>query len=219
MTGYSSGQRLNPPPPRTGNAATPSSAPPLPCSPGCTPTARTSSGSPSTSGALRQQPGRTRHSNDQTATEDLRQLANRNRRSRLPRRPLLPLHRRQETAKPRSTSCADCSPETSGCPPQPCHDHARGDRQAVLAQHPADRLDPEPVGVRAEVVDDYLSRRSSSAGAKTPTRSRRSHWPGAARQPPGAAPLTSSDASLITPGRAPVSTSSRATPSCAGWPD
>src|SRR3954451_19337617 len=82
MTGYSSGQRLNPPPPRTGNAATPSSAPPLPCSPGCTPTARTSSASPSTSGALRQQPGRTRHSNDQTATEDLRQLANPNRLSR-----------------------------------------------------------------------------------------------------------------------------------------
>ena len=40
---------------------------------------------------------------------------------------------------------------------------ARGDRQFVLAEHPADRLDPEAVPMRVDVVDDHRSRRSSSA--------------------------------------------------------
>jgi len=37
------------------------------------------------------------------------------------------------------------------------------DRDAVLGQHGTDRLDAEPVPVGLDVVDDHLSRRSSSA--------------------------------------------------------
>src|ERR671919_950772 len=43
---------------------------------------------------------------------------------------------------------------------------ARGDRHVVLGEHRADRLDPEPVPMRVDVVDDQRSRRSSSAAAK-----------------------------------------------------
>jgi putative transposase len=42
----------------------------------------------------------------------------------------------------------------------------RRDRDTVLGQHGADRLDVEPVPVAGDVVDDHLSRRSSSAWAK-----------------------------------------------------
>jgi hypothetical protein len=39
----------------------------------------------------------------------------------------------------------------------------RRDQAAVLGQHGADRLDAEPGPVGLDVVDDHLSRRSSSA--------------------------------------------------------
>lgn len=42
----------------------------------------------------------------------------------------------------------------------------RGDRQAVLGEHGADRVDPEPVAVSVDVVDDHRIRRSTSAAAK-----------------------------------------------------
>ena len=42
----------------------------------------------------------------------------------------------------------------------------RGDRQPVLTQHGADRVDPETVPVSVDVVDDHRSRRSTSAAAK-----------------------------------------------------
>jgi hypothetical protein len=41
-----------------------------------------------------------------------------------------------------------------------------GDRQAVLSEHGADRVDPELVAVSVDVVDDHRSRRSTSAAAK-----------------------------------------------------
>ena len=40
---------------------------------------------------------------------------------------------------------------------------ARGDRHVVLGEHPADRLDPEPVPKLVDVGDDQRSLRSSSA--------------------------------------------------------
>ena len=43
---------------------------------------------------------------------------------------------------------------------------ARGDRDAVLGEHAADLLDPESHLVDVDVVDDQVSRRSSSAAAK-----------------------------------------------------
>src|SRR5690606_32500616 len=42
----------------------------------------------------------------------------------------------------------------------------RRDADAMLGQHGTDRLDAEPVPVAADVIDDHLSRRSSSAWAK-----------------------------------------------------
>ena len=51
-------------------------------------------------------------------------------------------------------------------PRQPFVERARGDRDIVLGQHGTDRLDPETVTVRCDVLADHLSLRSSSAWAK-----------------------------------------------------
>lgn len=42
----------------------------------------------------------------------------------------------------------------------------RGDADAVLGEHGTDRVDPEPLPVSVDVVDDHRSRRSTSAAAK-----------------------------------------------------
>ena len=54
-------------------------------------------------------------------------------------------------------------PETTGCIRVVS---GRGDLDAVLIQHVADGLDPEPVLVGPDVVDQDPSLRSSSAEAK-----------------------------------------------------
>lgn len=41
-----------------------------------------------------------------------------------------------------------------------------GDRHAVLGEHAADRVDPEHVSIIVDVLDEYRSRRSTSAAAK-----------------------------------------------------
>src|SRR3954465_3367443 len=86
---------------------------------------------------------------------------------------------------------------------------ARGDRDSVLGEHMADRLDPEAVGVRGDVVADQRSRRSSSAAAKNADAVLRISFARRSSATSRRSALASSDASVVTPGRTPESISSR----------
>ena len=87
---------------------------------------------------------------------------------------------------------------------------ARGDRAAVLAEHPADRLDPELVLVLADVVDDHRYGRSSSAAKKADALFRMSLARRSSR-PPSSTRGSPRCSSLVRPGRVPPSTSARRT--------
>ena len=94
----------------------------------------------------------------------------------------------------------------------------RGDRQPVLAQHGADRLDtPSQATVRSRwsACSRMNSTISGRAGRARPRRKPRppsgSRSRGAARRSLVSAACTSADSSLVTPGRAPSSTSARRT--------
>lgn len=60
----------------------------------------------------------------------------------------------------------------------------RGDRQALLGEHSADRTDPESVAGSVDVVDDYRMRQSTSAAAKNAGAVLRNTWPSAVRRLP-----------------------------------